>query len=127
MNEYGNNKLLDIACDFSEEVEVIYLLLDKWIGAKENRNILVLETLEDKSCSGDLYHCVSDLINDFEVSNTRANDIVSFFIQARMWNSVFWVVDTYPITTKFMKLQTNEMGDFLAMELLGGVEYSINV
>eukprot|EP00957_Ditylum_brightwellii_P126119 9614201-Ditylum_brightwellii.AAC.1 len=40
---------------------------------------------------------------------------MNFFINAKMWNCVYWVVDEHPLVTKSMELHTNEMGYFLSM------------
>jgi len=107
-------KLVDMAYHKGAPLEIIYFLVDKLLGDKENRDNF-FELIEEHHSTEELCQCAFSLLFESDLSTTHINEIKIFFINNEMWNCVYWLIDEYPLVSKSMGLHTNEMGSFLSL------------
>uniref|UniRef100_A0A7S4S0H5 Uncharacterized protein n=2 Tax=Ditylum brightwellii TaxID=49249 RepID=A0A7S4S0H5_9STRA len=106
---------LHLACQMGTSMDVIQLLLDKWLEANENRNNDSVESLRRLAYGNTkilLFH-VSSLFHE-EQNTPSPSEILSFFINGKWWNGALVVVNRYPAVTKTLDLNTTVMADFLS-------------
>jgi len=128
LKEKTNYKItvLSMACQYAP-LETVVLLLDKWLGYKENRNIRGMMALKAYSTIAPLedvrklFSQVNSLLFDKSIDKSTKrpifcpNEIINYFLSIQLWNGVSLVIDVQPTVIKSMDLHTNVMAEFLSM------------
>uniref|UniRef100_A0A7S4W510 Ankyrin repeat protein n=2 Tax=Ditylum brightwellii TaxID=49249 RepID=A0A7S4W510_9STRA len=109
---------LQMSFSLKASFEVTPLLLNAWLGYKENRTkwAIMYFRVYTRFCTEDVEVLLSRLF-DLYNSNTHTlppKEIMDYFIHIEMWNAVTLVLDRNPAVIKTMGLDTKVMADLLS-------------
>uniref|UniRef100_A0A7S4W5V4 Uncharacterized protein n=1 Tax=Ditylum brightwellii TaxID=49249 RepID=A0A7S4W5V4_9STRA len=123
-NYYSRTPFYWICQNRYASMDMVHKVLDQWLILEHNRSshavdsfISEVENQSQEDLRGDIKEPLHYLSSLFKGNNNQnypyLNDMMTYFINANLWNGVWLVIKTHPSIVKTMELQTTIKADFL--------------